>query len=169
MPRAPTTLKAKALACIAQREHSRVELRRKLLAHVDKQQRQADGAPGSAPDHERPPEQAVDELLDWLVAKDLLSTSRFVETRIQARASRFGNLRIRHELARHGVELDVAAAADLKRSEVTRARAVWSRRFGSVAIDAAGRAKQMRFLAARGFSAEVVRRVVAGGDAEPDA
>lgn len=166
MPGAPTTLKAKALACIAQREHSRVELRRKLLAHIDKQQRRADGAAGIAPDDALSPEQAVDELLDWLVAKDLLSTSRFVETRIQARASRFGNLRIRHELAQHGVELDVVAVADLKRSEVTRARAVWVKRFGSVAADAAGRAKQMRFLAARGFSAEVVRRVVAGDDAE---
>ncbi|WP_295641470.1 regulatory protein RecX [uncultured Methylibium sp.] len=164
MPRALATLKAKALACIAQREHSRVELRRKLLAHVDKQRRQADDASDIAPHHDLPPEQAVDELLDWLVAKDLLSTPRFVETRIQVRASRFGNLRIRHELAQHGVELDVAAAADLKRSEVARARVVWAKRFGAVAADAAGRAKQMRFLAARGFSTEVVRRVVAGGD-----
>ncbi len=166
MPRAPATLKAKALACIAQREHSRVELRRKLLAHVDKLQRQADSAPAIDADRPRPAEQEVDELLDWLVAKDLLSTSRFVETRIQARASRFGNLRIRHELAQHGVELDLTAAADLKRSEVARARVVWAKRFAAVAVDAAGRAKQTRFLAARGFSADVVRRVVAGDDAD---
>jgi len=166
LPRAATTLKAKALACIAQREHSRVELRRKLLAHADKQQRQATDASGIAADRALPVEQEVDALLDWLVAKDLLSTARFVETRIQVRAARFGNLRIRHELAQHGVELDVVAAADLKRSEMARARAVWAKRFGSLAPDAAGRAKQMRFLAARGFGAEVVRRVVAGGDAE---
>ena len=169
MPRAPATLKARALACIAQREHSRIELRRKLLAHAARLQRRDEVAPDSAADVAPSAEQEVDALLDWLVAKDLLSSSRFVETRVQARASRFGNLRIHHELGRHGVELDADAAADLQRSELARARAVWARRFAHVAADAAGRAKQMRFLAARGFSADVVRRVVAGGDAELEA
>ena len=45
-----------------------------------------------------------------------------------------------------------------------RARAVWGRKFGCLAEDAAARARQMRFLAGRGFSAEVIRRVVSGED-----
>ena len=45
-------------------------------------------------------------------------------------------------------------------SEVERAREVWRKKFGSLAADPAERAKQMRFLAARGFGADAIRRVV---------
>ena len=174
MPRAPQSLKARALGLIAQREHSPVELRRKLLAQAMRQRRAAERTPlaSQAADTDEaatattgvtvPTAQELDELLDWLVAKDLLNTARFVEARVNLRAQRHGNLRIRHELAQHGVEIDPDKAAALERSELARAQSVWSKRFGERAADAAGRAKQMRFLAARGFSTDVVRRVVAG-------
>ncbi|MGA8784485.1 MAG: RecX family transcriptional regulator, partial [Polaromonas sp.] len=48
----------------------------------------------------------------------------------------------------------------LKGSELERAREVWRRKFDGPAADAAGRAKQMRFLATRGFGGDVIRRVV---------
>jgi regulatory protein len=41
---------------------------------------------------------------------------------------------------------------------------VWRKKFQAPAEDAQGRAKQMRFLAARGFGAEAIRRVVKGGE-----
>jgi regulatory protein len=156
------TLKAKALACIAQREHSRVELKRKLLAHVAKRARAA-AAAGIA--HEPATEAEVEALLDWLAARDLLSEARFVETRVQARAACFGDLRIRRELAEHGVALDDEALAALRGSELDRARAVKTKRFGvAPPADAAERAKQLRFLAARGFSAGSARKVLKGED-----
>jgi len=100
MPRPPLSLKAKAVACLAQREHSRTELRRKLLAHVARQARAAAASPLASDAPAVPPGEAeVDALLDALAAQGLLSAERFVETRIHARAARFGNLRIRHELA----------------------------------------------------------------------
>ena len=49
---------------------------------------------------------------------------------------------------------------DLKASDAERAQEAWQKRFGEAAEDAAGRAKQMRFLHSRGFSPEVIRRVV---------
>jgi regulatory protein len=163
MPRHALSLKAKALSLIAQREHSPMELRRKLLAHIDRQARAAAAAtPGAEAAAPPPDERPIDELLEWLAAKDLLNTSRFIETRVTARAGRFGNLRIRQELAQHGLEADDETVAGLKTSELTRARAVWAKRFGAPAADAAARARQMRFLAARGFNAEVIRRVVRG-------
>lgn len=168
MARPAPSLKAKALACIAQREHSRIELRRKLLSHIGRQLRAAAVSPlaTDVPAPVLPTEREVDELLDWLAAKDLLSADRFVETRVSARATRFGNLRIRQELAQHGMELDVETAQRLKDSELSRARAVWTKRFGTPAADAADRARQIRFLSARGFSAETVRRVVKGAGDE---
>jgi regulatory protein len=49
---------------------------------------------------------------------------------------------------------------------VERAREVWRRKFGSPPADAAERAKQARFLAARGFGGEAVRRVLNARDDE---
>ncbi|MES2088635.1 MAG: RecX family transcriptional regulator, partial [Pseudomonadota bacterium] len=55
-----------------------------------------------------------------------------------------------------------AAVAGLQDTELERAQALWQRRYGQVASTPAELAKQMRFLAGRGFSGEVIRRVVRG-------
>jgi Uncharacterized protein conserved in bacteria len=185
------SLKARALAMLARREHSRAELRRKLLPHARAAALEAataiaselhrspgpasarpgvfsSGASEAAPDTDAAwaeAESAVEALLDWLQAQHYLSEQRFVESRVHARAGRFGNLRIRQELAQHGVALDAEAAQRLRDTELERCREVWTRKFGGERpADAAARAKQMRFLAARGFSADVIRRVLQAGD-----
>jgi regulatory protein len=142
--RQPLSLKARALRWLANREHSRLELRTKL-------QRTAGDAHTV---------QEIDALLDNLAAQGLLSNERFVESRLHARSARFGNRRIEQELRRHGVEIDVDTQAQLRASELARAREVWRKKFGMLAQDPSGRARQARFLAARGFSAEVVQRIV---------
>jgi regulatory protein len=185
------SLKARALAMLARREHSRAELRRKLLPHaraaalesaiastseLHRSPGPASARPGvfSSDASEAVPdtgaawaeaESAVEALLDWLQAQRYLSEQRFVESRVHARAGRFGNLRIRQELAQHGVALDAEAAQRLRDTELERCREVWARKFGGERpADAAARAKQMRFLAARGFSADVIRRVLQAND-----
>jgi regulatory protein len=110
------------------------------------------------------PEAAVDQLLDWLTAHDYLSESRFVESRVHARSRKQGTLRIKLELSRHGLALEPEQATALRETEFTRAQALWQRKFGELAPDARLRARQARFLAARGFAADVVRRVVGGED-----
>ena len=102
-------------------------------------------------------------MLVWLQAQGYLDESRFVESRVHARAARYGNRRIQQELSQHGLSLDAEAQARLKDSELERAREVWRRKFGGAAPeDASARAKQTRFLVGRGFSSEVVRRVLRG-------
>ena len=108
------------------------------------------------------PEAAIDQLLDWLAANNYLSEARFVESRVNARSRKQGTLRIKLELSRHGLALEPEQAAALRETEFARAQALWRRKFGEVAPDARLRAKQARFLAARGFAADVVRRVVGG-------
>lgn len=170
----PPSLRARALQALALREHSRSELRRKLCRPRPGAHGPSEDVPDDrdAVDERRQAHAAeVEALLDELQAQGLLSDERFIESRVHARASRFGNRRIQQELQRHGVSLDDRTAAELRRSEEQRARSVWSRRFGASAADAAERARQMRFLAARGFSPDVIRRVVRGRDPdehEPD-
>lgn len=158
MTAARLSLKARALKLLAQREHSRLELRRKLLPHA----RAACAAGESAdPDDAGP---CLDKLLDWLEEHRYLSEERLVESRVQVRAQHFGTRRIEQELTQLGVELDSAARRRLEASELERARAVWARKFAAEPADAAGRARQMRFLAGRGFAPEVIRRIVGGRD-----
>lgn len=183
MPPRPASIKVRALQWLAQREHSRDELRGKLLRLLQRRPvgvdehndpggigtDQAGWRPlGHAPDH--PPDDPfddptteVDALLQWLEAHGYLSEARFVESRVHARQSRFGNLRIRQELQQHGVALDADTQQALQRSEFNRAWDLWRKKYDSPAEDAAARLRQMRFLAGRGFSIDVVRRVVKAG------
>lgn len=140
----PLSLKARALRWLANREHSAHELRAKLL--------RAAGAAHTPAD--------IDALLEQLAAQGHLSNQRFVESRLHARSARFGNRRIEQELRQHGVPLDADAMAQLRATELARAREVWRKKFGAMARDPSARARQARFLAARGFSAEVVHRIV---------
>ncbi len=156
---------------LAQREHSRAELQRKLLPHARALVAQAQaGASPESVDAPPPGEvmARVNEVLDWLEAHRYLNEQRFTESRIHARAARHGNLRIRQELAQHGISLDTEAAQALQASEFDRAREVWARKFEAPAADAAGRARQARFLSSRGFSPETVRRVLRAAGAPID-
>jgi regulatory protein len=154
--RPPLSLKARALQWLAQREHSRVELRRKLLRAARLRDAKVEEAADAGPE--------IDALLDWLVTHRHLSEARFVESRVHAREQRFGQRRIAQELKQHGAALDAESATRLRASEFERARAVWARKFGAApAADATARAKQMRFLAGRGFAADVIQRLVRGG------
>ena len=159
----PASLRARGVQWLAQREHSVSELRQKLLRHARVLQAAASNAsceqdPGEANEHNW--SAAVDEALAWLVAQGYLSDTRFMQSRVHVRAQRFGNLRIRQELAGHQLELSPEAASALQASEVDRAREVRARKFRVAPSNAADAAKQARFLTQRGFSSEVVQRVL---------
>jgi regulatory protein len=145
--------KARALRYLAQREHSRAELERKLARHVE------DTPEASAT-------LQIARALDELAARGLLSDARAAEAVVAAGARRFGALKLRHALRARGLPEEVAAGAlaALEGSELERAREVWRRRYGTPAANVAERVRQARFLAGRGFSSEVIRRVVAGLD-----
>ncbi len=163
---APASLKVRALQWLAQREHSRIELRDKLLRLRKRRAATGDGgvplgdacASAEADD----PASEVEAVVAWLQQHGHLSDARFTESRIHARQARFGNRRIQQELQQHGVVLEADALQALAQTELARASRVWQRKYGAPATDAAGRVRQMRFLAGRGFSMDVIRRVVAG-------
>jgi regulatory protein len=144
---AQVSLKGRALRLLAGREHSRAELERKLSEHA-----QDAGE--------------LTRILDDLQAKGFINEARVVESVLHRRSERFGSARIAHELRGKGLAPDAIAQAvsQLKASELERARALWSRKFGQASNEPKEQARQMRFLLARGFGAEVVRRVVAQDD-----
>lgn len=141
------SLKGRALKLLAAREHSRQELERKLAQHEQE--------PGQ-----------LKQALDELQARGFIDAQRVADSVLHRRAGRLGAARIRQELQAKGLDAETVATAvaGLQATELERAREVWRRKFGEPAADPAGRAKQMRFLLARGFGAEVVRRVVRADD-----
>ena len=140
---AAPSLKGRALRFLSQREHSRAELERKLAKYEEE--------PGT-----------LARALDELAAKDFISEARVVESVLHQRAPRLGALRVRQELVQKGIapEAIAEAVAALQATELERAREVWRRRFATPAQDGSGRAKQARFLLARGFSGAVVGKVL---------
>lgn len=143
------TLRERALRLLARREHSRTELARKLAPHAE-----------SAA--------ALDAVLDDLQERQLLSDERYVDMRLRSRAGRLGNARLAYELRTQGIAAElVDAALAAGEDELTRARRVWQGKFGDDPVDASGRARQIRFMQSRGFSATTIRRLVRG-DFEDD-
>lgn len=148
-PAFQVSLKGRALRLLGQREHTRLELERKLARYEEE--------PGT-----------LAQVLDELQAKGYLDEQRAAESLVHRRAGRLGAARLRQEMQDRGLarELIEQALAGLKDSELTRAREVWRRRFEALPIDAQERARQTRFLLTRGFSAEVVRRVMGSDPAD---
>lgn len=139
------SLRNRALAVLTRREHSRSELERKLAPHA------SDGA-------------ELEALLDALERDKLLSEARFAESLVQRRQARYGNQRIARELQQHQLAPDLVAEhlRQLTQSEAIRCRAVWSKRFGQLPQNLEERARQSRFLAARGFGGRCIDQVLKG-------
>ena len=141
------SLKGRALRLLSLREHSRLELERKLKPHAESPQELA-------------------EALDFLQAKDFINEQRVVESVVHTRSRKLGASRVRQELQAKGLPAEAiqAAVQEMRSTELERAREVWRKKFGEPPADANARAQQIRFLMSRGFAAEVVKRVVAGAD-----
>ena len=145
------SLKGRALRLLSQREHSRAELERKLAAYEE--------VPGT-----------LAQALDELQARGFISEQRVLESVLHRRAPKLGATRLRQELQGRGLARDAIeqAVADLKDSEPARAQALWQRKFGQPPATPQERARQTRFLLSRGFSGDVVRRVLSQAGATPD-
>ncbi|MDM7462382.1 MAG: recombination regulator RecX [Tepidimonas taiwanensis] len=146
------SLKARALRLLARRDYTRVELAQRLAPH----------APDAA---------TLQAVLDECAARGWLDEQRAVQAHVHRRAERLGAQRVQAELRARGVDSETLREVrqQLDASEHARALAVWQQRFGQSPADARERARQLRFLAARGFAADVAQRVVPRAIAAPAA
>ena len=143
------SLKTRALGYLARREHSRLELERKLKPYA------------------QTPEE-LSSVLDTLEQRGFLSAKRMMEQVIHMRKTKFGSLRIVHELREKGIAENLIAAAlpNIKETEQDNAREVWRKKFSVMPANAKELGRQMRFLLGRGFTPEVIRQVLRHPDKE---
>ena len=141
----PADLRDRALRLLARREHSRIEIARKL--------EQA----GFAGDD-------IARLLDAFEAKNWLSDRRFAESYVADHRARAGSIKLAYDLRRRGVgdAIIEAVLSEHRDSELERAREVWKKKFGSAPADMAEKARQIRFMQSRGFAPEVIRNAISG-------
>ncbi len=140
------SLMGRALRYLSRREHSRQELRKKLLPYAES-------------------EIELDELMAKLEAQSWLSDERFAESLVRRKSERYGSLKIVDELKQQGIEGDslLEIKERLKISDSTRAWELWQRKFDSmVTKDPKEKSKQMRYLVSKGFPLSVVTRIVDG-------
>lgn len=147
------SLKSRAVAYLSRREHSRAELIQKLSTH-------------------EPDTSKITTLLDQLSREGWQSDERFAASVVNAKSPRQGRALIAQSLRQKGVEKSLieTISQDLAQTEYSRACEVWVRRFGHKPPDFTPQAyaKQARFLVARGFSPELVRRVLAHQRSQPN-
>ncbi|HEX8961761.1 MAG TPA: recombination regulator RecX [Rhodocyclaceae bacterium] len=136
-------LRQRAIRLLARREHTRAELTRKL-------------APLGT-------EEEIEAVLAELAQSGLLSDARAASAYVRGNGARFGAARLRQTLRRKGVDSELIeqqlAQADLP-DEMARAREIWAKKFAAAPQDPREWARQARFLQGRGFSADVIRRLL---------
>jgi len=145
-PDTPAELKARALRYLARREHSRLELERKLASHA-----------ASA--------SILQGVLSELEGRKLLSNHRFAENRAHVLARKYGSARIRQDLQSKGVADEIASRV-APSDDLERARSILARKYRQPAHSREEQAKRMRFLQSRGFSYDTIRSVMRIDDAE---
>jgi regulatory protein len=122
------------------REHSRAELARKLGPHA------ASAA-------------ALEQVLDLLLSKRQQSDERYAEERSRVLSRKYGAALIRHDLRAKGIAEDILRSVSAA-GELERARAILKRKYRSAATTPQERARRARFLQGRGFSTEVIVRLL---------
>lgn len=143
------SLKARAVDLLSRREYTRRELERRLAPFAESAEQLA-------------------TLLDELAERNWQSDSRFAQQFTDSRGQKYGSRRLQQEMRQRGVSQEQISSVLDGRNDLALARQQWEKKFGSVASTPQERAKQMRFLAARGFAMDIIRQVMAGSAEDDD-
>ena len=126
------------------REHSRAELARKLAPYADSAE-------------------SLAQVLEELASRKQLSDERYAEARVHWLSRKYGAAKIRQDLKAHGVA-DAVVERVSNDGEEVRARAILARKYRTAATSPAEKARRARFLQSRGFSMDVIQRLVLRGE-----
>lgn len=145
MPKPELSLTGRALRYLSHREHSRQELRKKLLPYAQD-------------------DQELEAVLDKLEKQKFLSDARYAQSIARRKSDRYGSALIVESLRQQGVGQHIIedVKSDLKASEIDRLYELWQKKFGVYAQDATQRSKQIRYLASKGFAIGLINQVVSG-------
>ncbi|MBL8511204.1 MAG: regulatory protein RecX [Betaproteobacteria bacterium] len=104
----------------------------------------------------------IQAAIAWCSDLGWLNESRLAENAAQRLSQKYGNSRVAHTLRQKGLadEGIHQALAQLETSETERARIIWAKKFQSLPQDAHEKARQARYLQARGFGFDTIKKVL---------
>lgn len=140
-------LRARALRLLARREHTRQELERKLSPHAQSSEE-------------------LKGLLAGLKQKNQLSEERFAEERARRLSRKYGAARIRQDLRAKGVSEDLISRFSSSENEMQKAKEILERKYRTPPATREEKAKRMRFLQSRGFSSEIIYKLLSAREAD---
>ena len=145
----PKRLLRLAVAALARREYSRSEIEHKLQRKLQEGESAAD----------------IAVAVERLQSRGLLSDQRMAQALVRTRSVRYGRLRLQQELQRRGVDREtIAAVLPPAQEESAAALKVWQQKFGQRPGTQLERARQGRFMAARGFAPALIARILSVGE-----
>jgi len=122
------------------REHSRAELARKLAPFADSAE-------------------SLAAVLEELASRKQLSDERYAEARAHWLSRKYGAAKIRQDLKAHGVA-DAVVDRVSAEGELERARSILAKKYRQPPTTREDKARRARFLQGRGFSMDVIQRLV---------
>jgi regulatory protein len=143
---ATLTLRAYAIRLLARREYARAEFEQRLCAR------------GATADEIR-------ALVEDLIGQGYLSNERYAHAVVRQKASRYSRRRITGALKAQGIDGSAIDAAmnDVGVDDDVTLVALWQRRFGKPPADDREKARQVRYLQARGFSLSAILKLLRNG------
>lgn len=144
MNKKPINLRQKAFELLARRDYAYHELSTKLLTYTQETT-------------------AIKQLLDELVAQDWINDDRFIKNFITRKATRYGPQKLKYLLQQktHNQELVAENLKTIAIDELENARKVWLQKFkGHIATEQKDKNRQIRFLLSRGFSLNIIFKII---------
>lgn len=144
-------INTRAITYLSRREYSRAELKAKLINGFD--------AHYTSTDHH---EALIEQILNELERSNWQSDERYAAQISKVKGERFGVARLKHEFKQKGLDdsLVQQELATLKATEFERAQEIWRKKFGTAPDDLKEKARQVRFMASRGFGYEIVSKII---------
>jgi len=109
--------------------------------------------------------QLLEVLLSELEGRKLLSNHRFAEMRAHILSRKYGAAKIRQDLKSKGIPEEIIETVSAA-GELERAASILQKKYRSVANTREEKAKRVRFLQSRGFSSDVIYRLIRISDDE---
>lgn len=138
-------IKAKALYFLSRREYAYRELFIKLQKYTQ--------------DLEE-----IKAVLKDLQNKDWLSEERYISRYLECKSTKYGVAKVKYNLicktGNYDLVEQIITSSDI--DEYQNAYKLWYKKFGEVATDFVSAQKQIRFLYNKGFSLDIIKKIVSG-------
>ena len=139
------SIKHKALYFLSRREHSYSELLNKLRRYSDDID-------------------LIQQVLDQLKEQKLLSEERYIQSYLSSKANKYGITKLKYELSSKIDDSElinhIITESQIDQYEV--AFNIWKKKFNEKPKTPKEQQQQMRFLLNRGFSFEIIQKVING-------